>query len=87
MEEHDILEELLVLLQENNIEVRTEPMGGVGAGLCTFKGKKVFFVDKNARAGETAIICAEAVHKTIDISKIYMKPQIREFLEENRPEG
>jgi hypothetical protein len=84
MEEQAILEQLLAILEQNGIKVRTEPIGLVPAGLCKIKGKTVFFVDKNAEAAEVAAICARAVLETIDIQNIYLKPQIREFLEKNR---
>ena len=85
MEEQAILEQLLGLLEENHVTVRTESVGGGGAGLCTIRGKKVFFVDKNASPCDVAVIYAHAVHETVDIDKIYLKPQVREFLEGNRP--
>lgn len=85
MEEQDILEQLLAVLVQNGIKVRYEPIGLVPAGLCKIKGKTVFFVDKNAEAAEITEICARAVLETIDIQNIYLKPQIREFLEKKRP--
>lgn len=85
MEEQDILEQLLAILEQNHIAVRTEPIGPLPAGLCQIKGKRVFFVDKNAETADVTAICARAVLETIDIQNIYLKPQIREFLEKNRP--
>jgi hypothetical protein len=85
MEEQDILEQLLAILEQNHIAVRTESIGPLPAGLCQIKGKRVFFVDKNADAADVNAICARAVLETIDIQNIYLKPQIREFLEKNRP--
>ena len=85
MEEQVILEQLLAILEENGITVRTEPIGDLPAGFCKIRGKKVFFVDKNAQAADVAPVCAREVHKIVDIQNIYLKPQIREFLEKHRP--
>ena len=43
MNQQQILDELLALLEDNGVELRSEPMGGGGGGLCTIKGKKIFF--------------------------------------------
>ncbi len=86
MEYQDILEELLALLEQNGITIRTEPMGGAGAGLCKLKDKQVFFVDSDASAADLAAICAQAVLGTVDIDNIYLKPRVRDFLEGQRPE-
>jgi hypothetical protein len=84
MQDHAILEELLVLLEQNGVTIRSEPMGGGGGGLCKIKDKSLFFLDTQAQATDMAVICARAVHETVDIEKIYIRPQIRDFLERNR---
>jgi hypothetical protein len=76
-----ILEELLALLEQSNVTIRSEPLGGSGGGLCIVKGRPFFFVDTQASCGETAARCAEAVAKTVDIERIYIKPEIRQFIE------
>jgi len=83
MNEQDILQELLGLLEANGVQIRTEPLGGSGGGLCTIKGQHFFFVDSQASAAESAVLCAEAVWKLVDIDTIYIKPQVRQFIEEN----
>lgn len=84
MEDQAILEELLVLLEQNSVTIRSEAMGGRGGGLCKIKDKSLFFVDTEAQTADMAVICARAVHETVDIEKIYIRPQIRDFLERNR---
>jgi len=86
MNEKDILDQLLILLEARGVKIRYEPLGG-GGGLCTIKGESFFFVDTQAPAVEKAILCAQAVLKLIDIENIFLKPQIRDFLEKNRPEN
>ena len=81
MNEQRILEQLLALLEANNVTVRTEPLGGSGGGLCTVKAKPFFFVDTQAPSGEVAALCAEAVSRVVDIESVYIRPEIRQFIE------
>ena len=81
MNEQRILEELLALLEANGVAIRNEPLGGSGGGLCTIKGQRIFFVDTQAPSAVVASICAEIVPKVADIEQIYIKPQIRQFIE------
>jgi len=81
MDQQQILDELLALLEDNGVELRSEPMGGSGGGLCTIKGKKIFFTDTQATAAEGVHLCALAVAKIIDVDKIYIKPEVRQFIE------
>jgi hypothetical protein len=83
MNEQMILEELLALLEGNGVTIRNEPLGGSGGGLCTMKGQRIFFVDTEAASFVVAAICAEAVPKVVDIEQVYIKPQIRQFIEDN----
>lgn len=85
MEQQAILEQLLDILEENGITIRTEPIGPLPAGLCKIKGKMIFFVDKNAQPADVTPICARAVLENVDIRNIYIKPLVREFLEKSRP--
>ncbi|MHC4558149.1 MAG: hypothetical protein ACYTFW_08750 [Planctomycetota bacterium] len=81
MNEQRILEELLALLEANGVAIRNEPLSGSGGGLCTIKGQRIFFVDTQASSAVVASICAEMVPKVVDIEQIYIKPQIRQFIE------
>jgi len=83
MQDNSILEKLCGLLEKNNVSIRTEALGGGGGGLCKLKDKTVFFVDIDAPDAETAAICAQAVNKIVAIDEIYIKPQIREFIEKS----
>ncbi len=77
------MEELLALLEANNVTVRSEPLGGSGGGLCTVKGKRILFVDTEAPSIVTATICAESLPKVADIEQIFIKPQVRQFIEDH----
>ena len=76
-----ILDQLLELLQARGIQIRTEPLGGSGGGLCRLRGEEVFFVDTDAATGEVAELCAQAVGRLVDIDDIYLRPQLRQFVE------
>jgi len=81
MNKQRIFEELLALLEANGVTIRNEPLGGSGGGLCTIKGELIFFVDTQATSAEMAAICAEAVSRILDIEKIYIKPEVREIID------
>jgi hypothetical protein len=83
MNEQNILDELLALLEANGVTIRNEPLGGSGGGLCSIKGQRIFFVDTQASSAVSAAICAEAVSKVVDVEQIYVKPQVRQFIEDN----
>jgi len=85
MDNKAILDELIALLEQNGVAIRTEPMDGGGAALCKIKDKPVFFVDTQGRSADMAVVCARAVRELIDIEKVYIKPQIREFIETHAP--
>ena len=81
MDKQSVLDELLVLLEQNGVVVRTDALGGGGGGLCKIKDKSIFFVDSQSSTLENAQLCARAVTELVEIEKIYIRPQIREFIE------
>ena len=81
MDEQRILEELLALLETNGVTIRSEPLGGRSGGLCAIKGQQFFFVDTQATSTEAAAVCAEAVSKLLNIEKLYIRPEVRQFIE------
>lgn len=83
MDSQAILEELMAVLTQKGVTIRTVSMGGGGGGLCEIKGSTVFFVDTECPTREMAAICANAVKEIANIDIIYLRPQIRQFLEEN----
>ena len=83
MNEQRILEELLALLEANGVAIRNEPLGGSGGGLCTIKGRHIFFLDTEASSVVAAAVCAEAVQKVADVEQIYIKPQVRQYIEDH----
>ncbi|MDI6447895.1 hypothetical protein [Anaerobaca lacustris] len=83
MNEQRILDELVALLTGGGVVIRAEPLGGAGGGLCSVRGQHVFFLDTQAGSGESAALCAEAVAKVLDIESIYIRPEVRRFIEEH----
>jgi hypothetical protein len=82
MNHQAILENLLELLAGRNIEIRNEPMGGGGGGLCQFREKTIFFLDTQAGSYESAVQAAKAVWKVVDDPEaIFLKPAVRDFLD------
>ena len=81
MDEHAILEEILGLLEANSVKTRREPLGGSGGELCKIKGETVLFLDTQSQPSELAALCAEAVPKVVDIEKVYIRPEVRKFIE------
>jgi hypothetical protein len=81
MNEQRILDELLGLLEANHVKVRREPLGGQGGGLAVMKGQNVFFVDTDASSAEVGALCAQAVARLLDIEAIYLRPEVRQFIE------
>jgi hypothetical protein len=41
----------------------------------------LFFVDTDAPSAEVSALCAAAVAKIVDIEKLYIRPQVRQFIE------
>ena len=81
-----MLEDLLALLEAEGVNIRKEPLGGSGGGLCTVKGRNTFFVDTQAPAADVATLCAQALPKITDVENIYIRPEVRQFIE-NRNSG
>ena len=81
MNEQRILEELLTLLEANGVTIRREALAGGVGGLCTVKGEHFFFVDTQSDSADVAALAAEAVHKVVDIEAVYIRPEIRQFIE------
>ena len=84
MNEQRIVAELLEMLEANGVAIRTDALGGSGGGLCRLAGRPVFFHDTDAEAGEVAVACAEAVAKVVDIETVYLRPDVRQFIDEHR---
>ena len=81
MNDQQILDELVALLEATGVKLRSEPLGGEGGGLCTVRGEQVFFLDSQAFSVETAARCARALVELVDIETLYIRPEVRRFVE------
>jgi hypothetical protein len=75
------LESLLTLAEQIGIDVRAEPMGGTGGGLCRFRGKQILFVDTAAdleiRYEKTLVALAPLP----ELESRFVLPEIRRDIE------
>ena len=84
MNQQQILEELVSLLETSGIQVRDEPLSGQHSGLCTVRGRAIMFLDSDTGVQDNADACAEAVGEAINIEALYIKPQVRQYIEARR---
>ncbi len=84
MNQQQILEELVTVLETNGIQVRDEPLTGQRGGLCTVRGRPIMFLGSDTAVQDNADACAEAIHQAINIEELYIKPQVRQYIEAHR---
>ncbi len=83
MDQQQVIDDLLDLIAAEDVEIRRESMGGTGGGLCHLKKKAIFYVDTEASVEETLQLCGEAVKRLVDTEIIYLRPQVRQVLEQD----
>jgi hypothetical protein len=83
MDNKAILDELLELLEKNGVKIRKDSLGGGSSGLCKIKNDFIFFLDTDSSSYELATNCAKAISEVVDIETIYLKPEVRSFIEQN----
>ncbi|MBN1787510.1 MAG: hypothetical protein JW806_03865 [Sedimentisphaerales bacterium] len=83
MDNKSILDDLFDVLEKQNVKIRKDCLGSGGSGLCKIKGQNVFFADMDSSTYEIAVCCARALAEVVDIESIYLKPQVRSFIEQN----
>ena len=76
-----ILEELISLLAAGGVKVRWEPLEESRGGLCRIGGASSLFLDTHADPLQSAALCAQTLRRVVDISAIYLRPNVREFIE------
>ena len=75
------LEALLTLAEQMGVDVRAEPMGGEGGGLCQLRGKRVLFVDTSADLATRYDRTLAAMAGFTELSDCYLPPEVREDLD------
>jgi len=88
MDEQLMLDQLEALAQGLEIEVRFETMHKEArfnpGGLCRIKGVPVVIINKKAPVGRKVQVLGAAL-KRFDLSGVYLRPGLREFLESIGP--
>jgi len=80
------LEQLLRAAETAGIEVRAEPLGGRGGGLCTLKGHRVLFVDTSADLATRYDSTLGALAGVRELDSHFIPPAVRADLEQCRGE-
>ncbi len=75
------MESLLELAAHLGVEVRPEPMGGEGGGLCRLKGKTILFVDTSADLATRYDRTVAAMAALPGVEDHYLIPEVRQDLE------
>ncbi len=75
------LESLLTLAEEIGLDVRAEPMGGEGGGLCRLKGRLILFVDTSADLATRYDRTVVAMANLPEINDRYLLPEVRQDID------
>lgn len=78
------LENLLTVAEEIGVDVRAEPMGGDGGGLCRLKGKLVLFVDTSADLATRYDRTLTAIATLPELDQRYLPPEVRDDVDRQR---
>ena len=78
------LEVLLNLAEQIGIEVRAEPMGGDGGGLCLLKGRRVLFVDTSADLATRYDRTLAGLAPLLELDGHFIVPEVRQDLDHQR---
>ncbi len=78
------LESLLTLAEEIGVDVRAEPMGGEGGGLCRLRDKPVLFVDTSADLATRYDRTVAAMASLEELDGHYLVPEIRQDIDRQR---
>ena len=81
MHTYKILDDLIALLDAHGVKIRVESLDESSGGLCRVNEQNILFLEKNAGADQQVQVCAEAILKLIDIATVYLKPEVRQLLE------
>ena len=84
MDEDTLLNQLEELAHSLGIEIRYEPLRRESSffpgGLCRIKGEYVLILNATATTEDKIQTMAKAVNR-FDLSKVYLRPGLREFLD------
>ncbi|HEY3243101.1 MAG TPA: hypothetical protein VGM03_07095 [Phycisphaerae bacterium] len=72
-----VLDDLIALAERVGIEVRREPLGGAGGGLCRLKGRRVLFLDYSADLATQIEQCLSALAQVPEVDSVFVLPDLR----------
>lgn len=78
------LDQLLTVAEEIGLDVRAEPMGGEGGGLCQLRGQRVLFVDTSADLATRYDRTLTALAPLPELDERYLLPELRNDIERQR---
>lgn len=78
------LESLLSLAEQIGVDIRAEPMGGDGGGLCWLRGKPVLFVDTSADLATRYDRTLAALAPMSALDEHFILPELRWDLDRQR---
>jgi len=78
------LEELVAAAEKVGVDVRAEPMGGEGGGLCRLRGRPVLFVDTSADLATRYDRTLAALATLPELEEHYLVPEVRADLDRQR---
>lgn len=84
LSENTLLEELVGLLETHGVKVRRESITDSTGGLCKINGEPILFLNIHAHASELADMCADALRTVADIDTMYLRPDIRQFIDNRK---
>ena len=78
------LDQLLTVAESIGLDVRAEPMGGEGGGLCRLRGQRVLFVDTSADLATRYERTLAAMAPLPELDECYLLPELRGDIERQR---
>jgi hypothetical protein len=81
------LSAILELATRLGIEVRREPLGGTGGGLCRLKDRRVLFVDTMADLATQCDRSLGGLARLAQVDDAFVIPELRDEIERRRKEG
>ena len=82
MTDQQILQELETVLESLGVHVRHKTLEGFSGGMCTVNGRCCMFLDSEAEPADLARLCAGEVMRKADLDTVYLKPEVRHYLEQ-----
>lgn len=81
------LNALVEVAEQIGIEVRAEPMGGEGGGLCRLRGRNVLFIDISADLATRYDRTVAAMAGMPELDQCFLLPEVRADLDRQMAEG